>query len=127
MSQRVIDRVQQSACAAERRRAAPDYLAPRRQLCCRAGRAIFIPRNVVHAWVSAGDNPAKIIDVYQPVGKIEDFFRQAGSYSREQPIHEVMPFDQFRRLFEDHGMKLAGAPLEGEWKVSDEGRMVRVS
>lgn len=46
---------------------------------------------------------------------------------REQPIHEVMASDKFRRPFEEHGMELTGPPLEGEWKVTEEGRIVRVS
>jgi hypothetical protein len=75
----------------------------------------------------AGDTPAKIINVYQPTDKIECFFGHVGSRSREQLIHEDMRIDQFRRLFENHGMKLAGAPLKGEWKVSDKGQMVRIS
>ena len=91
------------------------------------GECIYIPRKVKHVWAATGDNPAKIIDVYQPAGKIEDFFRHVGSYSREQPIHEAMQFDQFHRLFEEHGMELTGPPLGGEWKVSDEGRIVRIS
>jgi DNA-binding transcriptional MerR regulator/quercetin dioxygenase-like cupin family protein len=91
------------------------------------GESVFIPRHVKHGWAAAGDAPARIIDVYQPAGKVEDFFRQVGSYGPEQPIHEAMPFDQFRQLFEAHGMDLAGPPLKGEWKVSDEGRIVRIS
>jgi DNA-binding transcriptional MerR regulator/mannose-6-phosphate isomerase-like protein (cupin superfamily) len=91
------------------------------------GESVFIPRKLKHVWASAGDNPAKIIDVYQPAGKIEDFFRKLGSYGPEEPIHEVLTIDQFRRLFEEHGMDLAGPPLTGEWKVSDDGRIVRIS
>src|SRR5579872_2335915 len=83
------------------------------------GESVFIPRNVKHAWAAAGDNPARIIDIYQPAGKIEDFFRQVGSYGPEQPIHGAMPLDQLERLFEDHGMDLVGPPLVGAWKVED--------
>lgn len=72
------------------------------------GESVYIPRKVEHVWAAGGDNPAKIIDVYRPAGKIEDFFRHVGSYSREQPIHAVMQFGQFHRLFEEHGMELTG-------------------
>jgi hypothetical protein len=91
------------------------------------GDSVFIPRKVKHVWAAAGDGPAKIIDVYQPAGKIEAFFRQLGSYSVDQPIHQCLTLDQLRQLFKDHGMDLAGPPLEGEWKVSEDGRVVRVS
>lgn len=66
-------------------------------------------------------------NVYQPAGRIEDFFRQVDSYSCEKPIHEVMQFDQFHRLFEEHGMELTGPPRGGDWKVRDERRVVRIS
>jgi hypothetical protein len=91
------------------------------------GESVFIPRKVKHAWSAAGDSPAKIVDVYQPAGKIEDFFRHLGSYSLDQPIHDCLTLDQFRLLFKNHGMDLTGPPLAGEWKVSDEGRIVRIS
>ncbi len=91
------------------------------------GESVFIPRKVKHAWATAGDSPAKIVDVYQPAGKIEDFFRLLGSYGPELPVHEAMPIDQFRRLFETYGMQLTGPPFVGEWKVTDEGRIVRMS
>ena len=91
------------------------------------GESIFIPRKVQHSWTSTGAHPARIIDVYQPAGKMEEFFRKLGSYRPEEPIHEVLTIDQFRRLFEEHGMDLTGPPLAGEWEVSDEGRIVRIS
>jgi DNA-binding transcriptional MerR regulator/quercetin dioxygenase-like cupin family protein len=91
------------------------------------GESVYIPRKVTHVWNAAGESPARIINAYQPSGKIEDFFRRLGLYGREKPIHEVMQFDQFQRFFEEHGMDLAGPPLGGEWNVTEEGRMVRIS
>jgi hypothetical protein len=32
---------------------------------------MFIPRNIEHAWAG----PAKILNTYQPAGKIEEFFQ----------------------------------------------------
>ena len=69
----------------------------------------------------------RIVDIYQPAGKIEDFFRELGSYGPELPVHEAMPIDQFRKLFEVFGMQLTGPPFVGEWKVTDEGRIVRIT
>ena len=92
-----------------------------------SGESVFIPRKVKHVWAASGDKPARIIDVYQPAGKIEDFFRQVGLYGPEQPVHEAMPIGQFRQLFEAHGMDLAGPPLVGEWQVSDDGQIARLS
>lgn len=91
------------------------------------GESVYIPRKAKHVWAAVGESPATIIDVYQPAGKMEDFFRQLGSYSREQPIHEVLRLDEFHRLFKEHGMELTGPPLVGEWKVSEEGRIEHIS
>jgi DNA-binding transcriptional MerR regulator len=38
------------------------------------GESVFIPRKVEHVWSPAG-GPGKIINVYQPAGKMEEFFR----------------------------------------------------
>ena len=89
--------------------------------------SVFIPRKVKHVWQAAGDKAVRILDVYPPAGKIEDFFRRLNTYSPEEPVHEVLRIDQFRQLFEEHGMELTGPPMGGEWKVSDDGRIQRIS
>lgn len=88
------------------------------------GESVLIPRRVAHVWASADDMPTRIIDIYQPAGKIEDFFRQVGIYKGGRHIHDDMSIDQFGRLFEDHGMDLVGPPFVGEWNVNREGRIV---
>jgi DNA-binding transcriptional MerR regulator/uncharacterized cupin superfamily protein len=85
------------------------------------GESIFFPREVAHAWAS---DAAKVINLYQPAGKMEEFFRRVG---QGPPIHEVMPFPEFSRLFEDHGMELLGPPLAGEWKVEADGRIIQTA
>lgn len=76
----------------------------------RAGESVFLPREVAHVWGGADGKPGKIINVYQPAGKMEEFFRAVGKFSTP-PIHEVLPLDELRQLFRDHGMKLLGPPL----------------
>ena len=88
------------------------------------GESIFLPRDVMHAWGSAA---AKVINLYQPAGKMEEMFRHLGHCNVGPPIHEVMLFPEFSGLFEDHGMKLLGPPLSGEWKVESDGRIVQVA
>lgn len=39
-----------------------------------AGESIFLPRQVPHAWSPTGK--AKLINIYQPAGRIEDFFHE---------------------------------------------------
>src|SRR5436190_3439544 len=41
--------------------------------------SMFIPRNVEHVWAALGSN-AKIINTYQPAGKIEEFFQAVAKF-----------------------------------------------
>jgi DNA-binding transcriptional MerR regulator/quercetin dioxygenase-like cupin family protein len=92
-----------------------------------AGESIFVPRKVAHVWACVSGKPGKIIDVYQPAGKMEEFFRELGKYSGEPYIHEALSIDEFRRLYHDHGMDLLGPPLVGEWKVEEDGRITQLA
>ena len=77
----------------------------------------FIPRNVEHAWSGVGPS-AKVINTYQPAGKIEEFFAAVGKFkelpTREQVMERSVSDDQvagLKRLFESHGMELTGPPI----------------
>jgi DNA-binding transcriptional MerR regulator/quercetin dioxygenase-like cupin family protein len=98
-----------------------------RQFRACAGESVFLPRQTAHAWVSANGRPARIVDVYQPSGQMEKFFRELGKYTPELPIHEVLSFDELCGLFREHGMEVVGPPLGGEntWKV-ESGRIVQI-
>jgi DNA-binding transcriptional MerR regulator len=80
-----------------------------------ARESMFIPRNVEHAW---GGVPTKIINTYQPAGKIEEFFQVLAKFkdlpTREQAIEKSYTAEQIdglKRLFEAHGMIVTGPPL----------------
>jgi len=90
------------------------------------GESVFIPRKVPHVWACVSGKPGKIINVYQPAGKMEEFFRELGKYNGKLYVHEILSFDEFYRLFHDHGMDLLGPPLVGEWKVED-GRIIQIA
>jgi DNA-binding transcriptional MerR regulator len=92
-----------------------------------AGESAFFPRQTAHAWVSVNGGPARIVDLYQPAGRMEEFFRELGKYNDGPPMHEVLSFDEFRDLFREHGMEVVGPPLGGEktWKV-ERGRTVHL-
>lgn len=92
-----------------------------------AGESVFIPRKVPHVWACVSGMPGKIINVYQPAGKMEEFFRELGKYNGRPYVHEALSIDEFRRLFDDHGMDLLGPPLLGEWKVEEDGRIVQIA
>jgi DNA-binding transcriptional MerR regulator len=83
-----------------------------------ARESMFIPRDVEHAW-SASSSTSRIINTYQPAGKIEEFFRAIAKYkglpTRKQTIQQRYSSEQIeglKRLFEEHGMVVTGPPLE---------------
>ncbi len=80
--------------------------------------SIFIPRNIEHSW-AAVSAPTRIINTYQPAGKIEEFFQVLAKFkdlpTREQAIEKSYTTEQkngLKRVFEAHGMIVTGPPLE---------------
>jgi DNA-binding transcriptional MerR regulator len=80
--------------------------------------SMFIPRNAEHSW---GGVPAKIINTYQPAGKIEEFFQAVAKLkdlpTREQAMNKTYTDEQIdglKRVFEAHGMIVTGPPLNVE-------------
>jgi len=78
--------------------------------------SMFIPRNIEHAWAAG---PAKILNTYQPAGKIEEFFQVLAKFkdlpTREQAIQKSYTTEQInglKRVFEAHGMVVTGPPLD---------------
>lgn len=98
-----------------------DFEVGDRKFRAGAGESVFLPRKVAHVWISATVPPGRTILVYQPAGRMEEFYREVGRFD-DPPIHEALSFDEFCRLFEEHGMDLAGPPPEG-WSVEN-GRMI---
>jgi DNA-binding transcriptional MerR regulator len=77
--------------------------------------SMFIPRNIEHAWAG----PAKVLNTYQPAGKIEDFFQALANFkdlpTREQATEKsytAKQIDGLKRVFEAHGMIVTGPPLD---------------
>lgn len=89
-----------------------------------AGESVFIPREVPHIW-GPSNGSGKVINVYQPAGKMENFFREVGKFSGAPAIHEAMSLQELKQLFEDHGMRLLRQPPECPFEVNAAGRIVR--
>lgn len=68
------------------------------------GDTIFLPRKVPHTFAQI-TNTGKMVFMFQPSGKMEDFFRALGALTAT-PAPE-----QGAKLFEDHDMKIVGPPL----------------
>src|ERR1051325_6047635 len=83
-----------------------------------AGESVFMPRKVKHMWGCVSGKPGKIINVYQPAGKMEEFFRELSKppkdlITAEQMINKTYTEEQVKslhRLFEVHGMDLFPPP-----------------
>ena len=80
--------------------------------------SMFIPRNTEHAW-AAVSAATKIINTYQPAGKIEEFFQVLAKFkdlpTREQAMEKsytAKQKDGLKRVFEAHGMIVTGPPLD---------------
>ena len=71
----------------------------------KAGDTIFLPRTVPHSFAQLTDN-GKMFFLFQPSGKMEDFFRAIGNLS-SPPTPE-----QGAKIFAAHDMKVVGPPLE---------------
>jgi quercetin dioxygenase-like cupin family protein len=71
----------------------------------KAGETIFLPRNVPHAFIQVTEK-AKTIVSYLPAGKMEEFFKATDSWTSTPSKEEVI------KVFEDHGMKVVGPPLQ---------------
>ena len=91
-----------------------EFQVGKKQFRAGAGESVFIPRKVAHVWGRANEKPGKIINVYQPAGKMEQFFREVGKYDGKPAIHEALGVEGLRRLFGAYGMDLLGPPLG--WK-----------
>ena len=77
--------------------------------------SMLIPRNIEHAWAG----PAKIINTYQPAGKIEEFFQVLAKFkdlpTRQQAIEKsytAKQKDGLKQVFAAHGMIVTGPPLD---------------
>lgn len=69
------------------------------------GDTIFLPRNVPHAFAQITET-GKMFFLFQPSGKMEDFFRVLGGLT-SAPSPE-----QGGKIFADHDMIIVGPPLQ---------------
>ena len=69
-----------------------------------AGDSIFLPMKVPHAWTQVSEK-GKMTVLFQPAGKMEDFFVAVAAMEKE-PTKEEMA-----KLFEANDMKIVGPPL----------------
>jgi mannose-6-phosphate isomerase-like protein (cupin superfamily) len=69
------------------------------------GDTIFLPRKESHAFAQTSEK-GKMYFMFQPSGKMEDFFRKLATF-KGQPTPE-----EGAKLFSEHEMEVVGPPLE---------------
>ena len=103
-----------------------DFELGKKRFQVTAGESVFVPRTVPHVWACLNGEPAKLINIYQPALAIEEFFREVGKFDGKPAAYEVLGFEGVVALFRKYGMEAVGPPLLGEWKVTDDGRILRL-
>jgi quercetin dioxygenase-like cupin family protein len=71
------------------------------------GESIFMPRNVPHAWTQVSEK-GKIIVIFQPAGKMEEFFVTMAGLKTEPSSEEIA------KIFIENEMRVVGPPLKIE-------------
>ena len=72
------------------------------------GDTVFAPRQVPHSFSRLTNNPGKLITIFQPAGKMEEFFIKLNA------LTGVPSRDAMTKIFEEHDMKIVGPPLKTE-------------
>ena len=71
----------------------------------KAGDCIFLPRKVPHAWTQMSER-GKMTVIFQPAGKMEDFFVTVAALAKEPTKEELA------KIFVDNDMQIVGPPLK---------------
>lgn len=70
-----------------------------------AGDSIFLPREVAHAWMQVSEK-GKMTVIFQPAGKMENFFVTIAALDHEPNQQEIA------KIFSDNAMRIVGPPLK---------------
>jgi DNA-binding transcriptional MerR regulator len=95
-----------------------DFVIGTKRLRLGPGESIFIPRNTSHVWATGNGKAGKIINVYQPAGRLQEFFASVTGFkdlpTAEQVRNKSVGDKQLKSLhkfFASYGMDLQGPPL----------------
>jgi mannose-6-phosphate isomerase-like protein (cupin superfamily) len=79
-------------------------------LILKEGDSAFAPRKVPHAFAKTSEGVAQMMVLFQPAGKMEDFFIERASLENETDL--VKKEAALKTLWDRHGMKVVGQPLK---------------
>ena len=81
------------------------------EAAARDGRhARHVEAEIVSRHGVAHEKPATVLEIYQPAGRMEQFFREVGRFT-DPPLHEALSIAEMKALFDAHGMRLLGPGL----------------
>ena len=72
----------------------------------KAGDCVFGPRGIPHTFAKIGEGEAKIILLFQPAGRMEEFFNAVNEGKLEK-----MPDEEKNKFRIEHGFEHVGPPL----------------
>lgn len=73
------------------------------------GDSAFAPRKIPHAFAKISEGEAQMLVLFQPAGKMEDFFKQMSKLGTDIPKSQEATL---KKLWADHGMEIVGPPLK---------------
>ncbi|WP_264536814.1 cupin domain-containing protein [Flavobacterium sp. N1736] len=72
----------------------------------KTGDSVFGPRMVPHSFTKVGEGEARLLMIFQPAGKMEEFFTKVS-----QGEMKNMTAEQQEKFKEEHGFKVVGPPI----------------
>ena len=72
----------------------------------KAGDSVFGPRKIPHAWAKTSEGEARLLMIFQPAGKIEDYFKAAS-----EGVLARMSVDEQNEFRKSHGFERVGPAL----------------
>lgn len=73
----------------------------------KAGDSVFGPRGVPHVWAKVGENEGKLLMIFQPAGKMEEFFKAVS-----EGKFNSMSDDEQQEFRKAHGFERVGPALD---------------
>lgn len=78
----------------------------------KAGDSVFGPRMIPHSFAKIGEGEGRLLQFFQPAGKMEEFFTKVSEGAAKGLTEEQQ--DKFR---EEHGFKRVGPPIKNFKKM----------
>lgn len=86
----------------------PNFKIGEESFQLKAGDSVFAPRKVTHAFAFVGEGEGKLMMVYQPAGKMEEYYHYVSKLTTA-PSSEGL-----KKMYQMHGMELVGPELPFE-------------